>query len=456
MYLGDEEVNTTFFSMKSIKLTMLFVLLFMFSTLQPAYGQGNASGAIAIFVDGNPLQVKKEAFVEGERLFIPLRAVFEQMGWVVEWKGKTISLSYQSDLITLGTALFAGDIEDDDEYMRIIKGSTYLESSLFIQMTNAAIDFDQAANRLAITSGNPAEGIPGVEEQQERPELTEEESIAVNFGKYEVPPTLKALIDVEAELAKEGRELWNVIGFYPSLGHSGYFNSPVDVVTFGWTGGDGEHYGFLTDFGSAVNLEEAQIVMVSPMNFDQPAVVVANNIREFMRIVMKDSSLLYMGYENEQEYLASEREMWEELEREHGIKETEEDRLEKQAVVQKLEETLMPPSIDDVYRYSENVALEREKSIVVPTLDKLGVTNVHPSDAGKVHPPLAVDEEMEASELTRLLEHATYAQKLALIRDVNLGSVDYDDEFMETLTEEMANLGLQDEVERFQAMYSYY
>ncbi|MGO4371785.1 stalk domain-containing protein [Paenibacillus sp. MCAF20] len=443
--------------MKSMKLTLLFVLLLTFTALQPAYGQGNSSKAIAIFIDGNPLQVKKEAFVEGEKLFIPLRAVFEQMGWGVEWEDKTISLSYQSaDLIGFHTALFVGDIENDDEYMRIIKGSTYLESSLFIQMSNAVIDFDQAANRLTINSGNPAEGIPGVEEEQERPELTEEESMAVNFGKYEVPPTLKALIDVEAELAKEGYELWNVVGFYPSLGHSGYFNSPVDVVTFGWTGGDGEHFGFLTDFGSAVNLEEAPIVMVSPMNFDQPAVVVANNIREFMRIVMKDPSLLFMGYEDEQAYLQSEREMWEELEREYGIEEMEEDRLEKQAVVQKLEETLKPPIIEDVYRYSENVALEREKSIVVPTMDKLGVTNVVPSDAGKLLPPLAVDEEMMASELTRLLEHATYSQKLALIRDVNLGPIDYDDEFMETLTDAMVDMGLQDEVARFQAMYSYY
>ncbi|WP_337100334.1 stalk domain-containing protein [Paenibacillus sp. YIM B09110] len=445
-----------------MKLTMLFVLLLTFTVLQPAYGQGNSSKAIAIFIDGNPLQVKKEAFVEGERLFIPLRAVFEQMGWGVEWEDKTISLSYQSNAASFGIALVLGDLIDDEDQLRIIKGSTFLESGFFIRMTDAAVVWNAATNQLHITSGNPENGVWGelqggeeVPEDVER-ELSEEESIAVNFGKYEVPPTLKALIDVEAELAKEGYELWNVLGFYPSLGHSGYFNSPVDVVTFGWTGGDGEHFGFLTDFGSAVNLEEAPIVMVSPMNFDQPAVVVANNIREFMRIVMKDPSLLFMGYEDEQAYLQSEREMWEELEREYGIEETEADRLEKRAVVQKLEQTLKPPIIDDVYRYSENVALEREKSIVVPTLDKLGVTNVVRSDAGKLHPPLTVDEEMEASDLTGLLDRATYSQKLALIRDVNLSPIDYGDEFMETLTDAMMNMGLQDEVARFQAMYSFY
>jgi hypothetical protein len=118
----------------------------------------------------------------------------------------------------------------------------------------------------------------------------------VNFGKYEVPSSLKTLIEVERELKQEGYRMKSVIGFYLSLEHSGYFNTPFDVIAFGWTGVDGEHFGFLTDFGSADDLENAPIVMVSPMNFDQPTVLIANNIQTLLRIAIIDPILLYVVF----------------------------------------------------------------------------------------------------------------------------------------------------------------
>ena len=80
-----------------------------------------------------------------------------------------------------------------------------------------------------------------------------------NFGKYDIPPTLQILIDLEKELGK-GEHFFEGLHFYLSLTNFRYFNTPSDVIVFGNNGADGIHYGFLTDYGSAVDLEETPIV----------------------------------------------------------------------------------------------------------------------------------------------------------------------------------------------------
>ncbi len=45
-----------------------------------------------------------------------------------------------------------------------------------------------------------------------------------------------------------------MIGFRPSLQDDSYSITPPDLIPFANTGGDGIHFGFLTDFGSVSTL----------------------------------------------------------------------------------------------------------------------------------------------------------------------------------------------------------
>ena len=78
--------------------------------------------------------------------------------------------------------------------------------------------------------------------------------------------------------------------------------TPLDVIPFAGTGGDGIHFGFLTDFGNEKDLENAPIVLVSPSN-DPPLKLVANNLRDFLKIVMVigDAEFLDEDYSSEEE-----------------------------------------------------------------------------------------------------------------------------------------------------------
>lgn len=116
------------------------------------------------------------------------------------------------------------------------------------------------------------------------------------FGDYDKP---ELLIKLEEYQAKGNS--WEHLGFYIDFDHH-YAMTPLDVIPFAGTGGDGIHFGFLTDFGNEKDLENAPIVLVSPSN-DPPLKLVANNLRDFLKIVMAigDAEFLDEDYNSEEE-----------------------------------------------------------------------------------------------------------------------------------------------------------
>lgn len=121
----------------------------------------------------------------------------------------------------------------------------------------------------------------------------------INYGKYSIPKTLLQLIDLQADLAKKGLLPYgDLIGYYFSLDDIRYLDTPLDLLSFARPGADGIHYGFLTDFGLVEDLEEAYIVRVSPMDFDDPVKIVSRNLRDFLRkvAVLRASLLGFAGH----------------------------------------------------------------------------------------------------------------------------------------------------------------
>lgn len=71
---------------------------------------------------------------------------------------------------------------------------------------------------------------------------------------------------------------------FDPLDNGCYYSSPADSIVFANTGMDGIHYSFLTDFGIHTNLEQAPIICVSPMDFDNCVRIVARNLYEFFEL----------------------------------------------------------------------------------------------------------------------------------------------------------------------------
>lgn len=104
------------------------------------------------------------------------------------------------------------------------------------------------------------------------------------YGKYDVLETINRLFQLQKELDAEGLTL-GLIGLRITDDTFSYYITPPDLIPFASTGGDGIHFGFLTDFGAVKDLENAPIVCVTPTN-DPRIRYLSRDIREFLRMVI--------------------------------------------------------------------------------------------------------------------------------------------------------------------------
>ncbi|MCT4476537.1 hypothetical protein [Peribacillus sp. NPDC101480] len=268
------------------------------------------------------------------------------------------------------------------------------------------------------------------------------------LGKYlKMPPTIEKLHKLEKEIEKEGHSLSD-LSLYLEFDFSPYENTPYDVITFASTGVDGIHFGFLTDFGTVSDLENAFVVCISPMDFDSHIKIVARNIREFLNLVctMKDALTIsnFNILEEEGQYIR--------LLKELKQVEPEDEEFEEDAnyVVEKIIATFDSERIEDVYHYVEGkVRTEREQQTILSTLDGLGIIPVENITSNFLPYKLEKDMTIDMEEVKAFFNSATTESKMAFFRDVQFTYLIADEiALKELVIHEMIKLGLQDEVDR--------
>lgn len=266
-----------------------------------------------------------------------------------------------------------------------------------------------------------------------------------NFGKYDVPPTLRTLIELEKELG-EPEHFYDGLHFYLALTNFRYFNTPSDVIVFGNTGADGIHYGFLTDYGLIPNLEEAPIVCVCPMDFEQPTRLIANNLREFLRINGTDDALFYNHFANADSYLAFKKEQ----EVEYASYPLSEQQLLNQIRIKNfIQKRIKIPVIENPYHYIQMIRMQRQEMVSIKTQDGLGV--VAPLPAGKMHESFKIhqDTKLDLTALKAYFNTAAIPSQCALYRDIQLHYVLSDEPSLRKIVlESMLKIGLIDEANR--------
>ncbi|REK71295.1 hypothetical protein [Paenibacillus paeoniae] len=268
-----------------------------------------------------------------------------------------------------------------------------------------------------------------------------------NFGSYDVPPTLQELIRLKDELGGDD-QFYLGLNFYLELTTLRYFNTPCDVVVFGSTGMDGIHYGFLTEFGTVDDLEQAPVVCVSPMNFDGPTKIIASDIKEFLSIALTDEELFYNTFATEEDYRAA-KQRWKEDEESSPYGPTEEKIQRKEAIIRLIKERITLPHIENPYRHLDRLDQQRQERVAVKTQDLLGV--IGEFEEGEVHIPYYVhkDEDLNIDELRQYMSKAPAVSKLAMVRDLQLNFVLWHEEkIREIVADSLNSLNLKDEVKR--------
>ncbi|MEW9053487.1 MAG: hypothetical protein AB2392_20170 [Neobacillus sp.] len=268
----------------------------------------------------------------------------------------------------------------------------------------------------------------------------------VNYGKYRIPPTLIHIISLQNQLEQQGMLPYgDLLGFYFEVADldSRYLNTPLDLISFARPGMDGIHYGFLTDFGGVGDLEDAYIVRVSPMDFEDPVKIVARNLHDFLRILcFTPNSLDILDITTSEAQFKHDTDLF-------STKNDDEDQKRVREILQK-EFSLEP--IENLYDYLQQVKQERLNENVLATEDGIGVavrSTAHESYVGEERYPLNPQEDLNTADVRRFFERASYPMKLAFLREVQSKGLIFDQpELKNYLKQQLQLMKLADEAVR--------
>jgi hypothetical protein len=275
-------------------------------------------------------------------------------------------------------------------------------------------------------------------------------SIREIYGSYEIPIEVIKLYELEKELNEEDLSL-HMIGFQPCLHDFSYSISPPDLIPFANTGGDGIHFGFLTDFGQVSTLKEAAIVCVTPTN-DPPLRYIATNIKEFLNLV---SSVPHA--EMLEGFWANHDESYIQQEILEFVKETPPDWIEKRRKVAERFKNKFKTQEIRVGTYFLQAKEERFSSIVASTLDGLGILASKENNTSYIKFEFDYckyfNQSLDDSEFKRIndyLKGSNRIEKLAFIRDlIYVVRIDFEENIYNLIIELMESMDLRDEVLRF-------
>ncbi|MBK7699955.1 MAG: hypothetical protein IPJ39_15120 [Saprospiraceae bacterium] len=111
------------------------------------------------------------------------------------------------------------------------------------------------------------------------------EGLEVRFGKYSIPSELYELVKAH----KSGKIDTSTLGF--EITFATYYRvSPFDCINFAHTGGDGDHFAFLTDFEHYDNIYECPIAFICPMDDEDTHFLFAKNFKDFLSIMCQIKS----------------------------------------------------------------------------------------------------------------------------------------------------------------------
>lgn len=263
------------------------------------------------------------------------------------------------------------------------------------------------------------------------------------YGSLAIPEEVLMLLRLEEDLAREGESL-DTIGFIPIVHEFAYPITPIDVIPFASTGGDGIHFGFLTDFGRNSNLNEAPIVCVSPTN-DPPIRFVAPTIRDFLNMATSVPHVELI----ETCWPWNDKEITESILDEYR---TDDYQKKRDKLLRRLQETFGTDRVD-VAECVERALQNRDSKVTLPTYDGLGIVSIDGSHSANRYDfdPQRRQDKREIAKMRNFLSHANTVEQLGFIRDASYWYVlssDYD-QILKVVGEILQSLQLDNEIKRF-------
>jgi len=224
----------------------IFAFLLVLFVFAPAFSAAAHANPVSVTIDGAAVTFPdaSPAIIDG-RTLVPVRAVFEALGFAVQWNGETQTATISKDgdiiIITIGSAVFTtnGAAHALDVPAQIIGGSTMVPIRLPLESVGFAVDWVAATQTVTIET--PAVLLDPILDPIPNRRLTEAEiaswinSYNQSGGHLEFELEVIRLVNIEREAAGVAPLVINNSAMMAarfkaqSMVHLGYFShtSPV-------------------------------------------------------------------------------------------------------------------------------------------------------------------------------------------------------------------------------------
>lgn len=141
---------------------VLAIVLAVTTVTVPAIGQG----AVRVFVDGEPVFFDQPPVIQGSRVLVPLRGIFEKMGATVEWQPatRTVLAARGSTLVELQIGSRIARVDGRpvtlDVPAMIIGGRTLVPLRFISESLGTRVDWNAATRTVLIASSGVAAPPP--------------------------------------------------------------------------------------------------------------------------------------------------------------------------------------------------------------------------------------------------------------------------------------------------------
>lgn len=131
-------------------------------TVVPVQGQNT----VRVFVEGEPVVFDQPPIIEGGRVLVPLRGIFEKMGATVEWRPTTrmVVAARGNTLVELAIGSRIAKVNDRpitlDVPALIIRGRTLVPLRFISESLGAQVDWNPATRTVLISMGGTAAPPP--------------------------------------------------------------------------------------------------------------------------------------------------------------------------------------------------------------------------------------------------------------------------------------------------------
>lgn len=280
------------------------------------------------------------------------------------------------------------------------------------------------------------------------------------FGDYKKPLLLKKL----EEYQKAEGQTWEWLGFYIEYDHH-YTTTPLDVIPFAGTGGNGIHFGFLTNFGTTKDLDNAPIVCVSPSN-DPPVKLVAKNLTDFLSltIAVGEAEFLDEDYQTDEEVLTRLQE-WDKVSETdwqgNPLPKDEIDQMKQRTteiqqgraqLTKMLKDQFNIDSMPNVSQYIKDLRAKRQTQITIETSDDIGIT----LQTNKLTIEGFDYSIKDSNQVKNYLENVSKVERLKFYRDATyhyILSKDYDNDIKKIIIASLIKDGYKREAQILKMKY---